>query len=59
MRATLVEMERGESLLISLDERAYNSIRSCAAGLPNSYPGRKYSVNLDRDARACKVTRLA
>lgn len=59
MRATLVEMERGESLLISLDERAYTSIRSCAASLPNAYPGRKYKVNLVRDARACKVTRLA
>ena len=59
MRATLVQMEEGASLNIPLAERAYNSIRSCAAMLGVAYPGRKYSVSLDRASQSCKVTRVS
>ena len=59
MRATLVQMKAGESITIPMRMRGYNSIRNCACLLGAEYPGRKYSVNIDRQANHCKVTRTA
>lgn len=59
MRATLVQMRAGESITIPMKVRGYNSIRNCACLLGAEYPGRKYSVNIDRQASNCKVTRIS
>lgn len=59
MRATLVQMRAGESITIPMKVRGYNSIRNCACLLGATYPGRKYSVNIDRQANNCKVTRIS
>ena len=59
MRATLVQMKPGDSLRIPLRVRSWNSIRNCACLLGAAYPGRKYSVNIDRQANNCKVTRIS
>lgn len=59
MRATLVQMKPGEIVTIPLRVRGWNSVRNCASSLGITYPDRKYSVKLDREAQACKVTRLS
>lgn len=59
MRATLVQMKPAEVVTIPLKVRGYNSVRNCASLLGSAYPGRKYSVSLDRSAGCCKVTRLS
>lgn len=59
MRATLVQMKAGESIHIPTRVRGYNSVRNCASLLGVEYPGRKYSVSVDRQANSCKVTRLS
>lgn len=59
MRATLVQMKPGDSLRIPLRVRSWNSIRNCASTLGVTYPGRKYSVAVDRTDNSCKVTRTA
>ena len=59
MRATLVQMKPGEAVEIPLKSFAHNSIRNCACALGVTYPGRKYSVSLNREAQNCKVTRLS
>lgn len=58
-RATLVQMKAGTSVLIPWKVCGYNSVRSCAATLSVTYPGRKYSVKLDRGSESCQVTRLS
>ena len=59
MRATLVQMKPGESVLIPWKVRGWNSVRNCASALGISYPGRKYSVSVNRGQESCQVTRLA
>ena len=59
MRATLVQMKPGESLTIPMRVRGWNSVRNCASLLGVEYPGRRYSVSVDRQANNCKVTRTA
>ena len=59
MRATLVRMKPHQSVTISFRERSCNSIRNCASTLALDYPGRKYSVSVDRTAATCIVTRTA
>ena len=59
MRATLVQMKAGESIHIPTRVRGYNSVRNCASLLGVEYPGRKYSVSVDRQANSYKVTRLS
>ena len=59
MRATLVQMKPGECLTIPLQVRGWNSVRACASILGVDFPGRKYSVSVDREAQNCKVTRTA
>lgn len=59
MRATLVQMKAGESIHIPTRVRGYNSVRNCASLLGVEYPGRKYSVSVNREANSCKVTRLS
>ena len=58
MRATLVEMEPGKEIEISLSVRSYNTIRNCASLLGGDL-GRKYSVAVNRAAGVCKVTRIS
>ena len=58
MRATLVEMEPGKEIEISLSVRSYNTIRNCASILGVEM-GRRYSVTLVRQDNSCKVTRVA
>lgn len=57
MRATLVQMQAGECVVIPMRERASNSVRNCAC-LLGLEMDRKYTVKVDRVARTCKVTRL-
>ena len=52
-------MKPGDSLRIPLRVRSWNSIRNCASTLGVTYPGRKYSVAVDRTDNSCKVTRTA
>ena len=59
MRATMVQMKPGEVITIPHRVRGYNSVRNCASTLGAEYPGRKYSVSLDRQALVCKVTRIS
>ena len=56
IRATMADMEVGQTIAISLQLRNYNYIRNCASnvGITKS---RKFSVHLDREANECKVTR--
>ena len=58
MRATLVQMAPGESILIPLTLRTSNSVRNCASVLALDM-GRKYTVSVDRIEGNCKVTRVA
>ena len=58
MRATLMAMQPGESIVLSLQSWGYNSIRNCACNVGLS-KARKYSVHLDREANECKVIRHA
>ena len=58
MRATMAQMKAGESIVIPMRIRGYNSVRNCAS-LLGSDLGRKYSVSVDRVAHECKVTRTA
>ena len=58
MRATLLQMKRNEAVEIPLELRCWNSIRNCASQL-NSEFGRRYTVEINRAARNCKVTRLS
>lgn len=59
MRATMVQMKPGDVITIPMKVRCWNSIRNCASTLGVSYPGRKYSVAINREADNCKVTRVA
>lgn len=52
-------MKPNQSVKISFVERSWNSVRNCASTLALDYPGRKYSVSVDRSAAACIVTRTA
>ena len=59
MRATLVQMKPGEVVTIPAKMRGYNSVRNCASTLGADYPGRKYSVSVDRKSLVCRVTRVS
>jgi len=59
MRATLIRMGTGEMVEISTRTRSWAGIRNCASLLGVDFPGRKYTVSLDRVAGVCKVTRIS
>lgn len=58
MRATLAGMKPGEVVTIPMEMRGYNYLRNCASLLGVAYPGRKYSVSVDREKQQSKVTRV-
>lgn len=58
MRATLAQMEAGETLTIPMEMRSYNAVRNCASLLGLEL-GRKYSVSVSRESRSANVTRVS
>lgn len=58
MRATLAAMNPGEMVEIPASFRGYTYVRNCACLLGTDYPGRKYSVHMDRERKSYQVTRV-
>lgn len=58
LRATMVQMNPGETLHFHLGDRSPIAVRNCASLLGVYYPGRKYSVSIERKSQLCKIVRV-
>ena len=57
-RQRIIDMEKGESITISVTEVGYTTIRSYASDLGFAF-SRKYTAHRDRVARTYTITRIA
>lgn len=56
VRATLIQMRVGQTIVIPTEMRSFSYVRHCAATLNMEF-GRKYSVHLNRDSMQYEITR--
>ena len=57
-RKRIINMQRGESITISVEQVGYTTIRGYASDLGFAYK-RKYSTHRNREARTYTITRIA
>ena len=58
MRGAVRALELGQSIDVSMEDRTPNSIRNCASIVALQY-NRRFTVNANREARTCTITRTA
>lgn len=58
LRQRFLDLQEGESMLVSLDEYAMTTVRNYASDLAFA-SGRTFTCNRDHATRSYKVTRLA
>ena len=56
-RKRIINMQRGESITISVEQVGYTTIRGYASDLGFAYK-RKYSTHRNRDERTYTITRI-